>query len=133
MDDNKRAHFRVKVDEENDVYLTIGLTGQVKHDVLDLSEGGVCFLSKRKLVVGENTQIRLHFPWLKDSIEVNVRPVRCKKIDKEGGDDEGGENDEESSATYGIGSRFAALTIGQEDKLYSQVRKLERMHISEQE
>lgn len=124
MEDNKRSHFRVKVTEDIDVHITVGLTGQVKHKVVDVSEGGIAFRLTQEEKPKTNMTVSLHFPDMREPVDVNIRITRSSKAEDT---DTASSDIRANPAKWGVGARFVALNMGQEDKLFHEVRKLDRL------
>lgn len=141
MDAKDRKHYRVEIDPEAGVYITLG-GGLLKHQVVDLSDGGVCFLLNRDMQQGENFGIELHFPGMDKPLALTTRVIRSIKAEskaaedgetkstKEGLDDED-LVEEPKKTTWSIACLFVALTMGQEDRLFREVRKLERSRLTQ--
>ena len=62
---------------------------------LDISKGGICFISKRKLEKGKDVGVKLRFPegkktifararvtWIKDKYKVGLKFIKLKEKEK---------------------------------------------------
>ncbi len=134
----KRGAFRVNIPGDASVYMTYGKEWfKHKHEVLDLSEGGFRFIANAEVEEGKDSKVFLHFPWLSDPMQLKINAVRVIKKEipverpKSEEDEEGEEEppEPEMRTIWEVACRFEGLTIGMQDKVFHQVRQMERWHI----
>ncbi len=134
----KRNAFRVNIPGDTSVYMTLGKEWfKHKHEVLDLSEGGFRYIANAEVEEGKDSKIFLNFPWLSDPMELKINSVRVikKEIPVERPKSEKEEEKEEEPpepemrTIWEVACRFVGLTIGMQDRVFYQVRQMERWHI----
>ncbi len=118
-----RNTFRVGVPVDSGVQFTFadgGLSRGIK--VLDLSAGGFRFVCPWEIYDGSTEVIDLYFPWLEEPLRLEIRIIRATRVElpSHGGN---------KVPVWETACSFEKMTIGLEDKVFRQVRELERRHI----
>ncbi len=118
-----RNTFRVCVPGDSGIQFTFadgGLSRGIK--VLDLSAGGFRFICPWEIYGGSTQMIDLLFPWLEEPLRLEIRIIRATPVElaSHGGN---------SIPAWEIACAFEKMTIGSEDRVFHQVRELERRHI----
>lgn len=76
---SRRNDQRIRVAENPDATVTIvGDTEKLK--ILDISDTGICFLSKKKLDPDKRVAIHLTFSDESKSLNEQIKVIRCAKI-----------------------------------------------------
>ncbi|MFQ5431199.1 MAG: PilZ domain-containing protein [Nitrospinota bacterium] len=121
---SRRETFRIEVPYYVEAYVTLGPGHYSRQRVLDISGTGLSFISGRKINTGEKRKIQLHFPFIFDSLslEIEVARVSVNKQPSVGGKKPG--------KKWDLSCRYVNQSIARESAIFRFVRFLERREIA---
>jgi len=120
---SRRETFRIDVPYFVEAYVTLGLGHYSRQRISDISGTGLSFLSDREINTGETRKIYLHFPFLFDSLSLEIEVIRaslCKQPATGG----------KPGNRWEISCRYLNQTIALEGAVFKYVRFLERREIA---
>jgi hypothetical protein len=121
---SRRETFRVDVPYFVEAYVTLGSGHYSRQRLLDISGSGFSFLSNHKINKGEKRKVQLHFPFIFDSLSLEIEVVRAAVIKQSAAGAKKPEN------KWDISCRYLNQTIAREGTVFQYVRFLERREIA---
>ncbi len=124
----ERTTFRADVPEDAGIYVTFGMEWfKNRFKVINLSDTGIRFITHEPIREGAQSILYIRFPGLEAPLEVNVIVIRAVRRVIDLGAGAGGED--EKALEWDVACHFEGISIGMQDRILHEVRKLERQDI----